>query len=139
MFILAEWSLVHFHDETLEIQRHYTVVDSRTVWEQENGSSFSHIDTMPEIETSQSPKLNDFLTEQTQKDTEIPQIQDAYFPSSGFLNKPNESFTNYAENASSLPSQSVSFNNREAMLMRNFIENMALWVRVWFLYSVDAD
>lgn len=136
---LAEWCLVHFHDETLETQRHYTVVDSRTIWEQENGSSFSHIDTMPEIETSQSPKLNDFLT-QTQKDTEIPQIHDAYFPSSGVLHKPNEPlFSSYSEKASSLPSHSVSFNNREAMLMRNFIENMALWVRVWSEHSVNTD
>ena len=130
---MTEWSIVHFHDETLEVKRLYTVEDSQSLWEPEDTFNYSHeINKNPAIQAYQSPKANGFgLRQQQAESLGIAQFHGANFSPSnalGGLHEPSFAANNSSEEWSSLPSQVFSFTEREAVLMRNFIDNMALWV-----------
>ena len=128
--------VVHFHDETLEIQRCYTVRDSREIYEKEDTPSYANdTGSSPRVGKYKSPKAdNSPLDQQGPEDQvlpEIAQLQDAHI-------LPPESLQGHEElqlisslqdvETPTLSSQSILLNEREAILMRNFIDNMALWV-----------
>lgn len=115
------------------MQRLYTVEDSQSLWEPEDASNCPHgINKSPLIETYQSPKANGFgLGQQPAESSGISQLQEANFSPSNVFDRFHEpSFTanNSPEDWSSLQPQVFSFTEREAVLIRNFIDNMALWV-----------
>lgn len=115
------------------MQRLYTVEDSQPLWESEDPSTFPHeINKSPVIEAYQSPKVNGFgLRQQPSESSGIAQPQEANFSPSNVLgefHEPSLAANNSPEEWSSLPQQIFSFTEREAVLMRNFIDNMALWV-----------
>ena len=130
---MTVWSIVHFHDETLEVKRLYTVEDSQSLWEPEDTfNNPREINKSPVIQAYQSPQANGFgLRPQQAESSGIAQLQEANFSPSnvlGGLHEPSFAANNSPEEWSGLPSQVFSFTEREAVLMRNFIDNMALWV-----------
>ena len=124
---------VHFHDETLEIQRSYTVTEPTTVWGQHESSSYSHgIEDRLEVESPKEDPSPLILEEpENQSLPGLAQLQEANIipPESAQRHQELLYTTNIPQlDTHVLPSQSILLNEREALLMRNFIDNMALWV-----------
>lgn len=128
--------VVHFHDETLEIQRCYTVRESRAIYEKEDTLSYANdTGSSPRVGKYKSPKADiSPLNQQGPEDQvlpEIAQLQDAHIqPSESLQGHEELQLTSSLQDVETptLSSQSMLLNEREAILMRNFIENMALWV-----------
>lgn len=115
------------------MQRLYTIEDSQSLWEPDDSSNCIHeINKSPVIQAYQSPKANGFgLRQQPSESSGIAQLQEANLsPSNVFdrFHQPSFADNNSPEEWSSLPPEVFSFTEREAVLMRNFIDNMALWV-----------
>lgn len=128
--------VVHFHDETLEIQRCYTVRESRAIYEKEDTlNNANDTGSSSRVGIYKSPKADSSpLAQQEPEDQVLPevaQLQEAHILSPEILQGHEESqVTSSLQDVeiSTLSSQSILLNEREAILMRNFIENMALWV-----------
>lgn len=117
---------VHFHDETLEIQRLYKVEGFQTLWEQEDITCSREISASRTIERH-SPKSPDHQSYPSRisgsRRSAIPAdiLHTLHDPSAGARCPSGEHF--------GFQPPVASFIEREAVLMRNYIENMAPWVR----------
>lgn len=127
---------VHFHDETLEIQRSYAVTESKTVWREHDTASCSNsIDDSPGGGSFESSKQESSpLTSQQPESQALPglaQLQEVNILPAKTTQRHQEALysTHIPQvDTSAISSQGILLNEREAILMRNFIDNMALWV-----------
>lgn len=127
--------VVHFHDETLEIQRSYTVTEPTTVWGGHVNQTYSdNIEpTLEDDILKEDPSPLILEEPENQALPGLAQLQEANLipPDTTPTQRHQEAFYTpqipHVENPV-LPAQSILLNEREATLMRNFIDNMALWV-----------
>lgn len=124
--------VVHFHDETLEIQRSYTVTEPTGVGEEHEIPSCSHdIKSSLGVETpSEDPSPLILEESENQALPGLAQLQEANLIPPDTAQRHQEMLypTRTSRVDNHVPSQSILLNEREAILMRNFIDNMALWV-----------
>ncbi|XHG08615.1 hypothetical protein AWENTII_011709 [Aspergillus wentii] len=138
---------VHFYDETIEVKRYYTIDEEQESLEHSADCSYD-ANAGTALEISRDSKEASFYLEQALQENRpsphnsilLPSSCDGVSPfqeselsldSGVFPSPPGHLSLNRSwKDAPSPQSQPFSLSEREAILMRNFVENMALWADI---------